>query len=251
VGGLGEPDTLDAVLADAHTVCHLVGRFELPTEADYLQVNLGSVERILEASRRTGVRRVLFLSYPGARPSAPNAFLRGKGAAEEAIRASGLDHVILRCTRVFGPGHEWLRFGAWARSSKRPVAYVVGSGRQIVAPIHVQDVAALLAAADDRDRLISGTWALEGPDRVTADELTDLLAGRRVPKVHLTRSWRWGLHRRRLGGPPAKVADELWAADSLADAADAAAEFGIARTPLADGLARSLESTGDPFTDPG
>src|SRR5207249_4483479 len=55
---------------------------------------------------------------------------------------------------------------------------VLGSGAQVLAPVYVDDVAAILAAADDRGQTVSGTWGLEGPDRVGADEPADLLAGR-------------------------------------------------------------------------
>jgi uncharacterized protein YbjT (DUF2867 family) len=105
---------------------------------------------------------------------------------------------------------------------------------QAVAPVEVGDVAAVLAAADDREGIRPGTYGLEGPDRVTADELAVLAAsiGRGGG-----RGIRDGRPRRRI---PSDVPGEILASDSLADRPDAAAEFGVPRTPLAEGLARSL-----------
>jgi hypothetical protein len=83
-------------------------------------------------------------------------------------------------------------------------------------------------------------WGLEGPDRLRVDELADLIAGERLRKHHLqpgTLRARWlprRLHRRADAS-----ADEVFAAESLADAPDAAAEFGVPRTPLREGLRRS------------
>ena len=236
VGGLADLDTLATVMADAHTLCHLVGGANAPSEGAYHELNAGSVEAALRAAGEASVHRVLFLSYPGASPEAANAYLRAKGAAEEAVRATGIDHVIVRCTHVYGPRGPWLE--AMVALGRRRPAVVLGTGRQVVAPVFVEDVAAVLAAADDRNRGGSGTWGLEGPDRVKADALAGLL-GARVPRLHLGPGGAArlpALARRRTG----RTALEILAADSLADGPDAAAEFGVPRTPLREGLRRSL-----------
>src|SRR5919108_3171486 len=181
VGTIDDVDTLALVMKGAHTVCHLVGGLDLPDERAYERTNLESVRTALEAARRARIERFLFLSYPGASATTANAYLRCKGLAEEAVAASGMDHVILRCTHVYGPGSRWLN--QTTRLARGWPSMVLGSGRQRLAPVFVEDVAAVLAAADDRDRTTSGTWGLEGPDRLTADELADLLAGRRRRKL--------------------------------------------------------------------
>jgi nucleoside-diphosphate-sugar epimerase len=136
---------------------------------------------------------------------------------------------------VYGPGSRWLQEMRTRAAGRIPT--VIGSGRQELAPVFVDDVAAVLVAADDRDRLASGTWGLEGPDRVTADQLCDLLAGRARRKLHLSPRraaagrWSQGYGRAAL---------EVLAMDSVADAPDAAVEFGVKPTPLADGLRRSF-----------
>jgi uncharacterized protein YbjT (DUF2867 family) len=244
VGWIGDVENLAVVMAGAHTVCHLVGGMRLPTEDALREANLTSTETVLGAAKQAGVRRFLFLSSPGAAPDSRNAYLRYKGLSEEAIVGSGLEHVILRSTHAYGDDSEWLRTVAALARRRPPV--VIGSGRQVVAPVEAGDVAAVLAAADDREAVRSGVWGLEGPDRVTSDELADLLgaAGRR--KLHLApRVAR--LSARVTGRSVGRATMELMAADSLADAADAASEFGVALTPLRDGLALALE----PGTRPG
>jgi NADH dehydrogenase len=237
VGEITDVDRLEVVMAGAHTVCHLVGGLSVPDPSRYEPDIVGSIRAVLEAARRTGVRRFLYLSYPGASPGAANPYLRAKGVAEEAIEDSGLEHVVIRCTHVYGPGGEWL-VSMRNQARSRPVV-VVGSGRQRLAPVFVEDVAALLAATDDRERVTSGTWGLEGPDRVTADELTDKLAGRRRRKLHVTPRAAAFLGRVTGSGYGLPLL-EILAGDSLADAPDAAAEFGLRLTSLDDGLARSV-----------
>jgi uncharacterized protein YbjT (DUF2867 family) len=246
VGRLGDADTVEAVVDGAHTVVHLVGGL-VPTssaadgsdttaERLYEESNFLPTQWILEAAVESRVTRFLFLSYPGAAADASNPYLRAKGLAEDQIRASGLEHAIVRSTHVYGPRCRWL--AEMADSARRPAAVVVGSGRQRLAPVFVEDVARVLAAADDRAMEVRGTFGLQGPDEVTADEMIDLLAGRPKRKLHLSP----GAARRaaRLMGrrvPPAAL--EILAADSLADAPDASAEFGVLLTNLRQGLAES------------
>jgi uncharacterized protein YbjT (DUF2867 family) len=237
VGEMGDTDRLEAVMSGAHTVCHLVGSASHRTEEGITQANLDPVRHITSAAVGAGVRRLLYASCVGASPVDPNPYLRAKGLAEAIVRASGLEYVIVRSTLVLGPGAPWLEvLSARARDAR---ADAPGSGKQVFAPVWVGDLAAALAAADDRERLLSGTWALEGPDRVTMAELLDRLAGRRGPKPS-----RWpGVFGGGRRGPrvrPSPSLEQLLTRDSVADAPDAAAEFGIARTRLDEGLGRSL-----------
>lgn len=236
VGSLLDAGTLATVMSDAHTVCHLAGGLSLDSDAAYEEANLATTRAVLDAAEEAELRRVLFLSYPGADPGSGNAYLRTKGLAEEAVRGSGREHVILRSTHVYGPGSRWLEEMRRAASG-RP-ATVLGTGRQRLAPVFVADVVAVLAGADDRDRVVSGTWGLQGPDVITADDLADVLAGRPKRKTHVGP----GMARiagRLTGRRYSAAMLEILAADSLADAPDAASEFGVRTTPLQQGLRSS------------
>jgi len=238
VGSIDDIETMATVMRGAHTVCHLVGGLDLPDEEAYLRNNVGSTRAVLDAAASAKVARVLFVSYPGASPDSRNLYLRTKGLAEQAVTGSGLEHVVLRCTHVYGPGSDWLT--QTRKLARGWPEVVLGSGRQRIAPVDVGDVAAVLAAADDRSQATSGTWALEGPERMTADEFADLLAGRRRRKLHV--SGRRAQRLARLTGKHVSTtALEILESDSVADGPDAAAEFGVVPTPLREGLGRALQ----------
>jgi uncharacterized protein YbjT (DUF2867 family) len=240
VGEIDDVDTLAVVMRGAHTVCHLVGGLDLPDDDAYVRVNVGSVSAALDAARRAKVSRFLLLSYPGADSSSPNSYLRAKGRAESVLQSADVESVIVRCTHVYGPASPWLE--QMRRLARGFPAATIGAGSQLIAPVFVEDVADVLAGADDRAHSVSGTWGLEGPDRLTVDAFADRLAGRRRRKMHL--SPRTANRATRLVRKPVSLAAlEILAADSLADPGlpDAAAEFGITRTSLDDGLRRSLE----------
>jgi uncharacterized protein YbjT (DUF2867 family) len=233
-------DALEAVVRDAHTVIHLAGGLDLPNAEVYERVNHGLTRSLVETCQGAGVARFVLLSYPRASAEAANPYLRSKGRAEEAVRGSSLQHVVVRSTHVYGPGSPWL--GEVAAAARRPVAaIVIGPGTQRLAPVHAEDAARALAAADDRETELTGTYALQGPDVVTADALADLLAGRSRRKLHLSPAAAQRVARL-LGRRPSPAMLEILAADSLADGPDAAEEFGLELTPLRRGLAASLEA---------
>ena len=209
VGDLANPELLPTVLRDAHTLCLLFNGLFLDQE-EYVPAIAGTAEAVVGAAGEAGVARILLLSYPGAAPDSENAYLRALGMAEEAVRGSGAEHVVVRSTLVLAPGASWTR--------------VLGRGSHRVAPVFVEDLAAVLAAADDRAHLVTGTFGLQGPDTVTVDELTGLLG----------KPMRRGLRSRR--ARISRSAAEILARDSLADAPDAAAEFGVKLTPLREAL---------------
>ena len=233
---------LVTVMAGAHTVIHLAGGLDLPDDDAYESENLGTTRDALEAAVEAGVARFLFLSYPGASASSPNAYLRAKGLAEDAVRSSGLDHMILRSTHVYGRGQRW--FEETQAAARRPLATpVIGNGLQRIAPSHVHDVASALLAADDRAEPVTGTRGLQGPDEVTMDELVDLVAGRHRRTIHLT-PHAAKRAARLLGRSLHPALLEILAADSLADASDATTELGLVLTPLVAGIRDATRASG-------
>lgn len=240
VGRLDDEDALAEVLRGVFTLIHLVGGADQPDGAGLLDANHGSTLRAVRASAAAGVRRVVLVSVPGASPASAVPFLRAKGLAEEVVTTSELQHAVIRSTPVVGAGSLW--FAATVAGALEHPPVVWGPGDRSLAPVAVGDLAATLAVADDLDGELAGTWALEGPDVVTADALSTLLTGGGAAPDHLARA----AGRARLSSllerevPPA-VIDAL-TGPARADAPDAAAAFGIERTPLATAIRDALAS---------
>lgn len=218
-----DPDGLAAAMDGVFTACSLTGSlWSAPAEDPYAAV-VGPAEVFLAAAGAAGVRRVVVCSpaavgtAAGLDPPA-NPHLAAKAEVERMVAASGLEHAILRCTHVLGPGSRLLDLLAG-----RPPVKVPGDGRQRVAPVWVGDVAAAIAAADDAVEL-AATWSLSGPDEVGFDALVDAVHGGPVAKHHLAAA---GL---------THAQAEVLAADSLADPA-LARPPGLVPTPLAETLA--------------
>lgn len=151
----------------------------------YMETDGHGTTIAVEAAKRVGVRRFVYLSGAGAGAGRPQPWFRAKEMAESAIRESGLEHGILRPSWIYGPGdHSMNRFVTFARSL--PAIPVIGNGRTPVFPIHVEDVARqvveLVHRPDATDKALES-----GGERKTMDEVIRAIQdalGRRRPLVH-------------------------------------------------------------------
>jgi NADH dehydrogenase len=151
----------------------------------YMEVDGHGTTVAVEAAKRVGVRRFVYLSGAGAGQARPQPWFRAKDMAEAAIRTSGLEHGIVRPSWIYGRGdHSMNRFVAFCRSL--PVVPVIGNGRTPVYPIHVDDVARQVVELVHRPDATS--TALEsGGERMTMDEVirtVQAVLKRRRPLVH-------------------------------------------------------------------
>jgi uncharacterized protein YbjT (DUF2867 family) len=226
------PDELLEVLSRVHTVVHLVGGVNQPSDEEILSANHGSTVAAVAAAKEAKVTRLILLSAPGASIDHPHPFLRAKGLAEEVVTESGLEHAVLRSTHAFGLGGLW--FTSTVVGAEH--GFVIGDGRQREAPVLADDVAAVVAAIDDRRDPVHGTWSVAGPQDLSADDVFAIETTDDAEPDHLEPDAAAERLTDLLGIPVSRRATGLFAAASVADAPDAAAAFGVTTTPFADGL---------------
>ena len=149
-------------------------------------VDAAGTERLVAAARAAGVERLVYISGAGAAPDAAKHWFRAKWRAEEAIRGSGLTYTILRPSWIYGPGdHSLNRFVGFSRWL--PFIPQIGNGRQLLAPVFVNDVAALVADALDTPAAENVALDVGGPDTLSMDEVIRValrVLGRRRPILH-------------------------------------------------------------------
>lgn len=251
VGRLDDADALAEVFRRVYTVIHLVGGPNQPDEEALWDANHRSVLRALAAAREAGVRRFVLVSVPGASPEASDPYLRARGLAEEAVTTSGLDHAVIRSTHLVGAGCLW--FTAIVAGAAATPPLVIGDGHQVVAPLALEDLAAVLAAADDREGELAGTWALEGPDVVSADALVQRLAGGEATGFrHVESTDANAALDDLLGLHVSRDTAAGFCVSSRADAPDAGPEFGITPRPLDEAIRGTLDRVADATgRDPG
>jgi NADH dehydrogenase len=169
-------------MAGSQAVIHLVGIIaERPSEGvTFRRVHVDGTERILAAAKAAGVRRYIHMSALGTRPGAASEYHRTKWAAEERVRASGLEWTIIRPSMIHGPGGEFMRMLAgWARGTKAPYFFMpyfgagatgrAGSGK--LQPVYVNDVARAFADAIEKPETTGREYEIGGATPVTWRDL--------------------------------------------------------------------------------
>jgi uncharacterized protein YbjT (DUF2867 family) len=237
---LETPDALVELLPGVHTLVHLIGGPNQPDADELFGANHRSVLTALEAVKQSRTKRFVLVSVPGADPETAHPFARAKGLAEEAVRGSGLEHAIVRAAHVYGLGGLWFTAAVDGALAEPP--FVCGSGEQSIAPLFAEDLAAVVAAIDDEEAGLAGTWGLEGPDAITADGFAHLLRGDTAPVRHADGQAAAEALTDLLEIRVDAVAASWLGLPSRADAPDAAEAFGVRRMPLVDGLRITLEA---------
>ncbi|MEU2392280.1 NAD(P)H-binding protein [Streptomyces sp. NPDC007369] len=122
----------------------------------------GSDADVLDAAREAGVEHVVLVSsitvqtHPHLGPAAEHA------AGERLVRDSGMAWTVLRPTQ-FASNALW-----WAPSIRRRLPVRVAYADVGLPTIHPADIASVAREALTDDRHRGRTYALTGPDRVTA-----------------------------------------------------------------------------------
>jgi uncharacterized protein YbjT (DUF2867 family) len=157
-------------------VIHLVAIIRGRASA-FERVMVGGTQNVIAAARTAGVQRLVQMSaLPlGEQNRTLTPYFAAKWQMEQDVGASGIEHVVFRPSFVFGrSGGVLPTFVRQVRLS--PVVTIIGSGRQRLQPVWLDDVAAHFATALELPGAANRTFELGGPDVVTWDELYGRIA---------------------------------------------------------------------------
>ncbi|HEX6738461.1 MAG TPA: NAD(P)H-binding protein, partial [Vicinamibacteria bacterium] len=187
----GDAVSLGKAFTRAEVVVHAIQFPNHPVEdpakgRTYLEVDGRGTQVAAAVAKKLGVRRVVYVSGAGAGQGREQPWFRAKDLAEAALRESGLEHVFLRPSWIYGPGDRSMnRFVFFCRYL--PAVPVIGDGQTPVQPIAVKDVARCVAEAARRPDAAGKALELGGPERLTMDEIirtVQRVLGKRRPLLH-------------------------------------------------------------------
>jgi uncharacterized protein YbjT (DUF2867 family) len=178
------PESLRGAFDGVEAVIHTVA---IPTERKqrFAEVNVAGVAHVVAEARRAGVGRIVHMSALGGDPASPYPYLKSKGEGQAIVTGSGIPHVVLRPSLLFGEGDDF--FPRLAFSLMFPLVPVPGDGKSRFQPIHVDDIAQALVAAAERPE-IGGVHEVGGSLAVTYDEMlaeTMRGTGKLRPTLHV------------------------------------------------------------------
>ena len=166
---------LQTVFAGSDAVINLVGILNERGDngRGFQRAHVELSQRVIAACQATGIKRLLQISSLNAGRGS-SYYLKSRGAAEAAVKASGLDWTIFEPSAIFGVGD-----GLFARFGKllalTPVLPLARANCKF-APVYLGDVVeAFVRGLKDR-RSIGEVYELYGPDVFTLAQIARMSA---------------------------------------------------------------------------
>lgn len=176
-GDVTDLSTIQDAMEGVEAVVNLVALSPLFTPKGgnrmHERIHLGGTENVVAAAESEGVRRVVQMSALGADPEGPTAYIRAKGRAEQVVRDSTLEWVIVRPSVIFGEGDEFVGF---TKLLTPPLlAPLPGGGKTRFQPIWVDDLAPMLADCVEDEQRAGELYELGGPGQLTLKQIAKMI----------------------------------------------------------------------------
>jgi NADH dehydrogenase len=139
------------------------------------RVDLSAYQNLCAAVRNTGVGRLLYVSFRGASLDAPVDIFRLKWYIEDAIRRSGVPHVIVRPTAQMD---IWVDELLAKDIRTKEVATIFGPGTNVSNYIAVEDVAEFIVKILARPEIVNEGIDIGGPSNISLNDMAALIEKR-------------------------------------------------------------------------
>lgn len=169
-------------LGGVDVVINAVGIFQPTVKQDFGTVHVNGLRRLCEAAVEAGVSRIVHLSALGAAAGGGTGYFTSKAQAESYLESLPVPVVILRPSLVFSPDGASTRL--FTRLASLPLLALPDGGRQLVQPVHVDDLAEAIEYAATGQGSV--TVDAVGPHALAFRDYLQAIAeqlGRRPPQV--------------------------------------------------------------------
>lgn len=172
-------ESLKDVCDQIDVVISTVGITRQKDGLTYMDVDYQANLNLLEEAKRAGVQQFIYVSAINGDKYRNLKIFEAKERFVDALKASGLDYVILRPNGFFSDMKDFL---AMAKNGR---VYLFGDGEYRLNPIHGADLAEV--CVDCIEKAVSEI-SIGGPELFTQNELAELALktwGNKVKVVHL------------------------------------------------------------------
>ena len=133
------------------------------------------LETFLNTVKRTGLKRVIFISSTTVLIPLESMIKKQKIDSESLIKKSGLDYTILRPSMIYGCPDD-INFSKMIRFIKRKGFFITfGSGNNLIQPIYIEDVANSIVSVLDNKKTYSKTYNIAGKNPLKYNEMLDIV----------------------------------------------------------------------------
>lgn len=202
---------------------------------------------LLEAASLYNISRLVFLGSTGIYTRLPSQSAQAKRDLEKVITSGNTRYTILRATMIYGNQRDRNIFRLLRFLKKSPVMPMVGGGRALVQPVHIDNVVSALVTAFETPGTIGKIYDIGGAAAMPYREMVKTAAralGRHVlcPSFPL---WlvKAGAAVGRKIGPPVNIRSEQVARlveNKNVDISPARRDFNYNPLPFPEGVEREV-----------
>jgi uncharacterized protein YbjT (DUF2867 family) len=153
-GDLDDPASIDAAFVSANADVLL----------NIASLGFGHAPAIVAAAQEAGINKAVFVSTTGIFTNLNPTSKAVRVAAESTIAASGLKTIIVRPTMIYGAPGDRNMERLLALLRRTPTVPMPGGGKRLQQPIHVEDLAQVLATAVEGVGSTQGAFDVAGPE---------------------------------------------------------------------------------------
>ncbi len=172
-------ESVHAAYISVHTLSPQPGS---KTGQDFMDVEMNGLQNIVAAGRAQGVGRLIYVTFLGAKPDSPSAWVRGRWRAEQFLLQSGLDVTVIRPGQIVGRGGRG--FDMMMSQARKSIAITMGNGSSKFRNIALDDLTYYLVGVLNDPRAFGQCYDVGVDEVLTNDEMIDVAAealGRRHP----------------------------------------------------------------------
>ena len=168
-------------LLDCTALVDLIGLGQQENNSDLNYVNIGITKKIIALSKRSKIKKFVYISGLGTSKNSKSDYFISKYNAERKIIESGLDYTIFRASYVIGKND--LLTKKLQRQIKRGKIIIPGSGKYKLQPISIDDVCKVILFACLTKKLSKKILDLVGPDPITFERYVNLFNKKKNVKI--------------------------------------------------------------------
>ena len=161
-------------IKNSDALIHLVGIGKQSVNTDYDMINTNFTKHVVNLSKKSRIKKIIFLSGLGVSPNTSSGYFISKYNAEKQIIDSGLDFTIFRPSYIVG------KDDLFSKNLKKQIKFgeiiIPGSGTYLIQPIHVSDVVQVIFESIFQLRFKNKIIDLVGPDNVTYEKYVKLFS---------------------------------------------------------------------------
>ncbi|MBX9771784.1 MAG: NAD(P)H-binding protein [Candidatus Obscuribacterales bacterium] len=174
-----DSQVLNEAFAGAETAVHLIGSIAPPKGQTMQNLHVNQTKQLVDLCRKNKIKKVVMVTALGSSSAASSNYHSTKWQAEEILRSSGLNHVIMRPSLIFGRqvGNRDSKLVARLIQAieSKPVVPLINGGVNLIQPIFIGDLIDALTVVIERDDLVNQTFELGGANVISMKQFVDML----------------------------------------------------------------------------